>query len=251
MRDIECEVAAVFAEDVAEHRLIVRLDQGLHRHLLFERREHSWNNRFELVTWPGKLAISGDRGAHVFSRLPDMFQFFRSNGNTLGINPTYWSEKLVDERRSVQVYSEDRLWEKVREHLADAAREYREELAEWRGLGSDPQWRPFVPEKLRRARELVREARDWGQAAYEDGGRQFLRELEDTDVVSDTYGWDLTDWDFHFLWCLHAIAWGVRQYDAAVRSGLHKVRPPLVAWDTPLPTKPPTKPAERKAVTHA
>jgi hypothetical protein len=30
-----------------------------------------------------------------------------------------------------------------------------------------------------------------------------------------TLEWDLRDWDFWFLWCCHAIQWGIRQYDQA------------------------------------
>jgi hypothetical protein len=225
MTDIEHQVATAFAADVAEHRMIVRLDHGVHRHIVFEQREHSWNNRFELVTYPGKLVISGDRGAYVFSRMYDMFQFFRRNGNEHSINASYWAEKLPDGRRSVQRYSEDTVLALVKEHIADWVE------GEARDDG-----------ELQQVRELVADFEADGELMYEDGARRLLGELEHLGVVSDTWEWALTDWDYHFLWCLHAIAWGVQQYDHTVKTGLHVVRTGTLAWDVPLPTVAPAAP---------
>lgn len=256
--DIEHRVATAFADDVADHRMIVKLDHGVHRHIVFQQREHSWNNRFELITYPGKLVISGDRGAHVFSRMYDMFQFFRSNGNEHGINPHYWAEKLPDGRRSVQEYSEDTLKQLVSEYVERWPDEYEElqhqyELAKQRWddakkLGRRPLGvaaEPRPPKTLEEIRELIADAEADGSTMYEEGARQLLSELEGIGVVSDTFEWDLSDWDYHFLWYLHAIAWGVRQYDNAVKAGLHVIRTGTMAWDTPLPTTPP--PAAKKA----
>ncbi|GLW32247.1 hypothetical protein [Actinoplanes regularis] len=245
-KDIEHAVATAVASDFAKHRMIVRLDQGLHRHLVFEAREHSWNDRFELITVPGSLTITGDRGSHTFRRLTDMFQFFRRNGNTYSINPGYWAEKLANGRRSVQVYSEDLLWCRIQEGLREAAEEYRHELMEWRRAGQRPDNQPFLPEKLRRARQRVQDARYWDEVHDESSARNLLCELEDLYVFSDTWEWNLSDWDYHFLHNLHAIAWGIGQYDRAVRLGLHKPRTELIAWDTPLPTEPPAAPAPLK-----
>jgi hypothetical protein len=270
--DVEKDVAASFARDVADHRMIVRLDQGLHRHLVFEPREHSWNNRFELITAPGSLTITGDRGDYTFRRLTDMFQFFRSNPDRPHqINVRYWAEKLSDGRRSVQVYSEEVARTHIQESLDTAVadhdalqKEFDEEhervLADWRADLEFDEAEPLPvkddePKELIEARELIEKAREtiedhesWGSGlAYEEAARELLGELEQIGLVSDTWEWDLRDWDFHFVWCLNAIAWGIQQYDTAVRSGLHIVRPPLVAWDTPLPTAAPAGPQRPKA----
>jgi hypothetical protein len=228
---VEQQVAKAFAADVANHRLIVRHDQGLYRHLVFEQPEHSWNDRFELITVPGSLTITGDRGAHTFRRMPDMFQFFRSNGNDHGINPTYWAEKLPDGGRSVKVYSEHAMNWHLKDMLRDLAEEYRRELVEWRAEGGD---KPELPKVLRQARELVGDYRD--EISFRQGADDLRRELESIDAAYDTWEWDLDDWDYHFLHNLHAIAWGIRQYDRAVRLGLHKRRTGPMAWGTPLPT---------------
>jgi hypothetical protein len=268
---VEHDAFAMFAEDVKEHRLIVRLDQGLHRHLVFEQREHSWNNRFELITAPGSLTITGDRGSHTFRRQMDMFEFFRGNPDRPHrINVSYWAEKLPDAGRSVQVYSEDVVKGLLDEHLRTAIaerdaiqREFDEENErqrdEWReGLRfdgvideNDPDWAPFEPERvedwpeLAKAIKLVDDAQreiDDYDLGYEDSARSLLRELDRIGLVSDTWEWDLSDWDFHFVWCLNAIAWGIQQYDRAVRDGLHVVRTGPIAWDDPLPTTAPVQP---------
>lgn len=246
-RDIELDVARMFADDVTEHRMIVPLDQGLHRHLVFERRRHAWNNRFELITAPGSLTITGDRGAHTFRRLTDMFQFFRSQGYPYGINASYWAEKLPDAGRSVKVYSQHALEKYLREELRFLADEYQHELLEWRnkvaergltGAGDKPE----LPEQLRKARRIIFESRTDADLSFREGADELLRDLHSVGVARDSWEWDLTDYDFHFLWNLHAIAWGIRQYDAAVKSGLHKIRTEPIAWDTPLPCTPPAKP---------
>lgn len=274
--DIEQDVAQSFAVDVAEHRLMVRHDQGLYRHLVFERLEHAWNGGFELVSTPGTLTIVGGHGAYTFRRVQDMFQFFRSNPDRPHrINASYWAEKTYDGARSVQVYSEAVLRQRLGEPLRDAIaardalqREFDEEnqrqLEAWReelevereleGFDEadypapeperDEDWPELIEARklVDEAQELVGDYDDDGQLSYEDGARRLLAELERIGLVGDTWEWDLSDWDFHFLWCLNAIAWGIQQYDRAVRAGLHQVRTGPVSWDTPLPTTPPVKP---------
>lgn len=81
-----------FADDTQHHRMTVMLDQGLYRHLRFVRpgRSEYW---FTLTAYPGALVVDGDMGTWVFRRLPDMFEFFRTDSGR--INPGYWAEKLT------------------------------------------------------------------------------------------------------------------------------------------------------------
>jgi hypothetical protein len=53
------EAADAFARNVANHIKNVLHDDGLYRHLRFARpdRSASW---FDIVTWPGSLAVRGD-----------------------------------------------------------------------------------------------------------------------------------------------------------------------------------------------
>jgi len=76
-----------FLADVAGHKMTVLLDNGLHRHLRFRSSKDSWNMWFEIVTWPGCLMLHGDMGSWCFSRLDDMFAFFRSD--KMAINAHY------------------------------------------------------------------------------------------------------------------------------------------------------------------
>ena len=84
-----------FLKDVAAHKMsALELDVGIHRHLRFI--QPATNNMwFDIVTWPGSLTIHGDMGTWSFSRLPDMFNFFRGNR----INASSWSEKITSESR--------------------------------------------------------------------------------------------------------------------------------------------------------
>ncbi|MFV0261364.1 MAG: hypothetical protein ACK5JN_02845 [Kluyvera sp.] len=81
-----------FINDIRDHQLSVLRDDGLYRHLTFGRPGTN-SYRFDLVTWPGYLCVSGDMGTWTFSRIPDMFEFFSEN-IVKGINPGYWGQKL-------------------------------------------------------------------------------------------------------------------------------------------------------------
>jgi hypothetical protein len=79
-----------FLKDIANHQLEILLDNGVYRHLRFKANANSWNMWFDVVTWPGFLAYSGDMGCFVFTRIADMFEFFRSNkADGLPINQGY------------------------------------------------------------------------------------------------------------------------------------------------------------------
>ena len=69
---------AIFLRDVAEHEMIVVRDDGVHRHIRFKKPGTSCMH-FDLITWPGYLCYTGDMGTYVFSRLTDMFEFFRTD----------------------------------------------------------------------------------------------------------------------------------------------------------------------------
>jgi len=81
-----------FLKDVGNHRVEVKLDQGVYRHLVCRNADGSFNQRFEIITAPYSLLIRGDMGAVAFSRIEDMFHFFESHPGR--INPHYWAEKI-------------------------------------------------------------------------------------------------------------------------------------------------------------
>lgn len=86
-----------FIRDVSSHQLSVIRDNGLYRHLRFSR-PNTRAYSFDIVTWPGYLAVTGDMGTWTFSRITDMFEFFTDTHfgrrDSFHINPGYWSEKF-------------------------------------------------------------------------------------------------------------------------------------------------------------
>ncbi|GAB7039730.1 MULTISPECIES: hypothetical protein [Catenuloplanes] len=194
----EKRVADRFPRDVEKHEMTVLHEDGLYRHVRFQQPGTSIYY-FDLITWPGSLAIKGDMDGFMFSRIDDMFAFFRMDGYR--VNPTYWSEKIAGHRNSVMSYSEDVFKTQIFSYLDDVARD-----------------EPERAEDVETARKRVQEAIDDGDAAYEESVRELLRELEEEGVVSDSWEWDLRDWDYRFLWNCHAIAWGLQQYDAAKKA---------------------------------
>lgn len=217
------KIADRFARDTATHQLTILHDDGLYRHLRFRATDSSfyW---FDLITWPGKLAFVGDGDGYVFSRVQDMFQFFRGHE----INPGYWAEKVVAGRNSIRRYSEDRLRQLLDDALAyyeraypDLASKYEIARAEYDALPVDDRYpygrahEPHRPETVDEVRKTVSDHDDEGLLGYEDGARELLSELEQARVVSDTWEWDLHDYDWWYLWACHAVVWGIAQYDAA------------------------------------
>lgn len=180
-----------FLADVASHRMAVELNRGLYRRLIFffSSGKSTYNQWFEIITWPGALVMSGQIGSWVFRREQDMFEFFRGKQ----ISSDYWSEKVeaadrdgirefdADEFRSDALMQLDN-WDLDESKLAAA----RADLAEHLNPCD-------TEEELRRA---------W--AEWEFDGEAF-------DPVDMPSGMVYTR---RFLWACHAIRWAVEQYDA-------------------------------------
>jgi hypothetical protein len=180
---------------VKDHEMTVLHDDGLYRHIQFGRRGAvGW---FELVTWPGNLTINGDIGNYVFARIQDMFEFF---ANAPGyIEPGYWDEK-IRAGRPTRVFSDEAFASRVVEYF-------------WaRRSGFEGESRKLFRAIREDVLECSYEITD-ARANLEDfhycaaDGRCFR--------FRDTWEWDLTDWDIHYLRACHAIVWGINQYRAA------------------------------------
>lgn len=192
-----------FLREVTNHGIEIVADSEMNRHIIFKNPESS-NCWFELITWPGTLCINGDCGTYVFSRLRDMFQFFRQkNGEQLiSINPHYWGEKLqsVDIRSGFVEFDSDAFIERVKEHFDSFAES---------NLGIDDQndlWDLIEVDVLSYSdseNEAYLAVQDF---SYEVGDRTF----EFTDFLdcggTETY-------TSRYLWCLYAIVWGIKKYD--------------------------------------
>ncbi|MFI6986103.1 phiSA1p31-related protein [Embleya sp. NPDC050154] len=195
------DIAARFKRDTATHELTVLKDDGLYRHLHFAQPGNSeyW---WDLVTWPGSLAVRGDMGGEwIFTRLPDMFKFFRSDGGR--INPCYWSKKTEGGRLSCEVYDEATFRQVVTEHFVESVR-----------FGD-------APRGLGKA--LRADVLDWDLSS-EDEARRLLRDFEFRGFeFSDVWEWSFRDFDPWFLWACHSIVDGIRRYD------LHRAIPAVEA----------------------
>lgn len=187
-----------FFHDVRDHKMEIVYDDGVNRHVRFSN-PNCFAYHFSLTTWHHRLCISGDMGDYVFSRLPDMFTFFRTGSkHELGINEYYWSEKLTSiEHRDAMEYSEEVFRRIVVGRYRDWRREnpYNEDL------------------KLSLRDDVLRYASDGEQDAYR-AASDFRHEASRFEM-SDFWEHNLRDWRFHFLWCCWAITWGIRQYDEA------------------------------------
>lgn len=189
-----------FRKDVAKHEMQVLLDQGMHRHLQFKAPD-SYNNYFNIVTWPGYLCIGGDMGCYVFTRLADMFDFFRvDRQHQKDINPSYWGEKCEStDKKGITEYSEKKAEKVIKESLADWLK-----------------WSSLTPAQKREVREAVQNE----VLIYVDGDefelRQQLRDFTHEhcgNLFDDSWEWDLRTYTYHYLWCCYAIAFAIKQYD--------------------------------------
>lgn len=188
-----------FLGDVASHQLKIVRDDGLHRHLEF-RKPGTYCYGFDIITWPGWLCYCGDMGTFVFSRLPDMFEFFRGRDargdgdGRLHINLGYWAEKCRAGDRGrgdgIKEYSPERFETVVRERLDD--------------MQADPALREDVE------RDVIACAHD-GEYSAIDAAMRFERDGEC--VFPDFYERDVREYTFHFVWCCYALVWAIEKYD--------------------------------------
>lgn len=186
-----------FVGDTADHQLEIRHDDGLYRHLRCAKPGTSIYS-FNIVTWPGYLAVAGDAGDWLFARVPDMFEFF---GRSHGINPQYWSEKLQAPRpEGALTYSYDLYKSRVLEWLREASVDVDVEARD--GL------RNAVDE------QLLAEWLDAAHSEYE-AHRLLAEFVHEHTRIHDGWEWSLREYRFDFLWCCHAILWGIERYREA------------------------------------
>jgi hypothetical protein len=182
---------AQFLKDVRDHKMIVVLDNGLHRHLRFRADKNSFNQWFEIVTWDQCLTVHGDMGTYVFSRVEDMLTFFRGKK----INPDYWAEKIQSDSKfgnGSRTFSIDTYRKDVHSHLEGYALNKKKLKSIKEALESDVFSLEFETE-LRNA-----------LYDFEHEGFRF----EESGMISGM------DWTYHYIWCLYAIVWAIEQYDA-------------------------------------
>ena len=165
-----------FVAETEHHELRVLHDEGLYRHLRFQAPGTGiWH--WDLITWPGSLAIRGDIGeGHIFTRADDMLRFFDHGQAEHSINAHYWAEKLDLGRRSVKEFSADL-------------------FVEWCKVNA-----PRIDED-----EALVDHEQVAIDLLDEHGIEYGHE--------DIESWQ--DYGNHFIIALYAILWGAKRYHAA------------------------------------
>lgn len=196
-----------FLKDVVNHSMNVIRDDGLYRHISFTNNGSSVY-RFDLITWPGRLCIDGDCGTYVFTRITDMFEFFRmdrsdfnhSDKRKLNINAGYWGEKLqsIGTNAGYKEYSD----ELMRSVILEYVESYWEFETDEEEVAVRQQLQDEVLDRFEND-----ESHDYRLAG------DF--ESEHGHVFEDLWDHSFQQYTFHYLWCLYAIVYGIQMYDAS------------------------------------
>lgn len=234
-----------FCKNTENHRLRILHDDGLYRHL----RMQSDNEKgqptviwyWDIITWPGSLAIRGDvADGYIFTRDPDMLEFFslhpdRYRDDAPMIDMHYWAQKLAYEHRSTAtVYDREVFLASVRdalsndstdpEDLMDTARQHILTSLDEQAFArlpdeEDPGYEAALNALLNPiAEEVLNDARSSSET--ESKARQWLHE-HDRLFPEAAAEWDLSDFDPQFKIACWAIDKTVRAYRAHTNQNSH------------------------------
>jgi hypothetical protein len=194
--DYHPEALQRFNRDVEDHELTVLLDQGLYRHLRFKEPGTSMYY-FDIITTPGQLTIRGDMGTYVFAREMDMFPWF--NGSY--VNAGYWGEKLqaIDKQGGYKEHDEELFKQYIFEDFWERREDYDDAAAIWAEIRENMLGRWVDRSSASACWELMDGFKSHGF------------------TYSDAWEHTFKRYTFHYLWCCHAILWGIQQYNAANR----------------------------------
>lgn len=202
---------ARFQGDVEKHALTVIRDDGLYRHVRCSRGSYAYS--FDIITWPGHLCYTGDMGCFVFSRIPDMFEFFRGRETAL-VDRGYLAEKCLasDKHDGVEQFSVDLFEAAVRS-------DFEQFTEDWPDDEKAMLWDDISMEVLPLGSDGISAAI---QAAmdFRHGGRA---------VFCDFWDHRLKDYTARFWWCCYAIPWAIARYDETKRSGSPQAADAVVA----------------------
>lgn len=193
-----------FLKDIDRHELQVLRDEGVYRHIRFKRPD-TYCMYFDLVTWPGFLAYSGDMGCYVFNRLEDMFEFFRRPDESYRIDHGYWAEKVqaADKSAGIEEFCKERFTEVVNTYRLRWMRDGLMTKAQRRELWDAVQL------------DVIEGYSDDAQSCHQRAADFDYRPIS----ASRSYRFDdfwehrFTRYSHRFGWCCLALAWGIKKYD--------------------------------------
>lgn len=206
-----------FLKDVAKHEMQVLRDDGVYRHIRFKKPDTGCMH-FDLITWPGRLCYTGDMGTFVFSRLPDMFEFFKTEQREDGsfrIDRGYWAEKCDAEGRLGGGVAEFDPEEFIREITRQ-----RRKLVVKHGRDMMQYERIEMWDEL----EDVKNSAEEGEHCAISAVQNFVFWIDKPDQWGNTRtSIRLNTDEFprcqrytgRFNWCCQALAWGINTYDKA------------------------------------
>jgi len=176
-----------FLNNVKNHKIKTIRDDGLYRHIRMT--NGSSNYRYDLITWPGYLCVTGDCGSYLFARIEDMFEFFRNQE----INPYCWAEKVLAEStcsNGVAEFSVKKFEENVIKYAVGEVEDGIEKIK--------------IMEEIQ---PLLECANEWECA---EAMRNFGSDIVD---FTDFWECDCKEYTNQYIWCLYAIVYAIQKYD--------------------------------------
>jgi hypothetical protein len=179
-----------FLKDVSNHKITIVKEDGIYRHVSADNPK-TFNQWFEIITWPGCLAYHGDMGSFMFQRCDDMFALFRGKG----VSPGYLAEKVTAENIhggirefSVEEFRDSVLSEVRSQFDVDEDGEISEELMDELHclLHAEDEW------------ECVVAMRDFSSKKID---------------FCDFWEHSCMRGTWHYIWACFAINWAVNEYD--------------------------------------
>ncbi|GGG64531.1 hypothetical protein GCM10011374_30210 [Kocuria dechangensis] len=183
----ETQTAAEFAADTAGHRLEVLHEEGLYRHLHCSAGGRIAQS-FSIITAPGVLTFTGDRGHYVFAGHRDMLACFDDES----VNVSYWVErfKACDIARPLREFSAEALAQSLEDAIA----------------GDDE----IDEDTAAAARAEILGAADAQDA--QERAEDFT--CNGATAFPDVWEWDHEDYTPDTYWCRYALQWAVARYRA-------------------------------------
>jgi hypothetical protein len=190
-----------FLEDIKKHKLKIIKDEDTYRHLIMTSGSSIF--KYEIITWPNYLCICGDMGCFVFSRIEDMFQFFRSPKDELYINPSYWHEKLQGKDKTDSFKEFDpKIFEKIIKEIFEETTENKSK------------------EEKEKIWEIIQdEILVCGDSFFEESYEEIIERAEESaerygiEGFTDMHDYDFNSFTYSYIWCLYAIVYAIQKYD--------------------------------------